>query len=328
MPDIQKTPDFHFHAYSEGLLWASKGNRILASHDGEERFFVYMAVPAGWGKARCGLLNRLMRWGIHQVVPLTKDDLLVVVKGKLLFVRHEKISHERLLERGSRPLRTGICVTPDGSIIYGDYWANPRRETVRLYLSRDRGRTWDILWQSGQSSTRHIHLVQPVEGAPDDIYFSTGDYGPEPALYRMNIRTRQLRRIGGGSQVWRMLALLQVGRQLVWGSDCEYEQNYIYRFDLNKDKLIRLQKLPGPAYYAVQDRRGNYYLATTVENRNRHRACILNSTDGTVWHPLRCFQKDIWPPRYFGYGTIEFIRGQENLDTLWINLRGLKEIRK
>jgi hypothetical protein len=287
-----------------------------------------MAVPAGWAKARFRLLNRLMRQGIHQVIPLTEDDLLVVVKGKLLFVRDKKINHERLLARGSRPLRTGICVTPGGSIIYGDYWPNPHREAVKLYLSRDMGRTWDILWQSGQSSARHIHLVQTVEGAADEIYFSTGDYGPEPALFRMNIRTRKLRRIGGGSQAWRMLALLQVERQLVWGSDCEYEQNYIYRFDLGRDELTRLQELPGPAYYAVRDKKGDCYLATTVENRNRHRACILNSNDGTVWHPLRCFQKDIWPPRYFGYGIIEFIRGQEHLDDVWINLRGLKESKR
>ncbi len=287
-----------------------------------------MAVPAGWGKARFRLLNRLMRHGIHQVIPLTEDDLLVVVKGKLLFVRDKKINHERLLERGSRPLRTGICRTPGGSIIYGEYWPNPHREAVKLYLSRDKGRTWDVLWQSEQSSARHIHLVQPVEGAQDEIYFSTGDYGPEPALFRMNIRTRKLRRIGGGGQAWRMLALLQVERQLVWGSDCEYEQNFIYRFDLDRDELTRLQELPGPAYYAVRDKKGNCYLATTVENRNRHRACILNSSDGTVWHPLGCFQKDIWPPRYFGYGIIEFIRGQEHLDDVWINLRGLKEIRR
>lgn len=325
---IRINREFDAHACRYGSLWAARGDRIFFSKDGGNSFSRYLTVPAGWLKARSKLLNRLLRQGIHHLLPISAEEILVVVKRKFWIVRQGALHRGHRLQYGSRPLRSGICITPERSIIYGDYWSNPRRLPVRLHISRDGGSTWDILWQSQPGAARHIHLVCPVDDAADEIYFSTGDYGPEPALYRLNIRNGKVLRIGGGSQSWRMLGLLQKGHRLIWGSDCEYEQNYVYQYDLHKSKLTRLQDLPGPAYYVAEDKNGFYYLATTVEHRRRHRACILGSRDSTRWHILACYKKDKWPPRYFGYGIIEFIEGQEYLEDLWVNLRGLKCLKK
>ncbi len=139
----------------------------------------------------------------------------------------------------------------------------------------------------------------------------------------MNIESGAINKIGGGSQAWRAVSLLQTDGCLIWGSDSEDEQNYIYRYDLSKKKLTKLFLIPGPAYYSTIDKKSIFYIGTTVEDRGRHKACIYRSVDGTQWEQLRYFRKDIWHSKYFGYGTVEFITGQNNLEKLFINKKGL-----
>jgi hypothetical protein len=194
---------------------------------------------------------------------------------------------------------------------------------VRLYISTNGGLDWEIIWQSEKGQARHIHLVQPVEGSPNQIYFSTGDRDNEAALHRLHLRDRSVQTIGGGTQSWRMVSLVQHRDTLIWGSDCEYQQNHIYRFHLTTRHLEPIQTIPGPSYYSTRDRRGRIYIATTVEDRRRHQAIILSSTDGRSWDLVRTFQKDIWPPKLFGYGVVEFIDGQEKIEHLLYNLKGL-----
>ena len=248
---------------------------------------------------------------------------MAVLKGRFLFLENGAITHTRKICKGSRPLRSGVCILPGNTIIYGDYWANPQREPVRLYISQDGGLNWDVLWQSSEGHARHIHLVQPVAGSPHDIYFSTGDRDSEAGLYRLHLPDRSAKKIGGGSQAWRMVDVIQYEDRLIWGSDCEYEQNHIYRFDIGTQQLERLQAIPGPAYYCARDARGRFYIATTVEDPERHKAVILGSDDGKSYHIAITFKKDRWPPKLFGYGVVEFIAGQEKIDRLLYNRKGL-----
>ena len=312
-----------FHAFQDGTLWASRRNEILKGTDPGGHFATYAKLPGMPFNLCIPLLNRLTRHAIHHILPLSGRSLMVVTKGRLLFLQNGAVTHTRTITRGSRPLRSGICVLPDNSIICGDYWGNPDREPVRLYISTNQGIDWDILWQSERGQTRHIHLVQPVEGYPDHIYFSTGDRDNEAALYRLHLRDRTAQTIGGGAQSWRMVSLVQHRDTLIWGSDCQYQQNHIYRFNLTTRQLEPVQTIPGPAYYSTRDRRGRLYIATTVEDRRRHQAIILSSTDGRSWDVVRTFQKDIWPPKLFGYGVVEFIEGQEKIEHLLYNLKGL-----
>ncbi len=273
------------------------------------------------------LLERLLRKETHNVLPISTHRYVVVIKHYILTLENGKIIHEHRINFGSRPIQRGICVLPDNSIIYGDYWSNPDRIPVNLYISRDEGKSWQTLWTSKKEFARHIHFVKPVKNEDRKIYFGTGDYNHEPGIYKMNIDTKKVTPIGEGNQKLRAVDIIQKDNQLIWGTDCEYDQNFIYSYHLNTKQITKLAPIDGPAYYTAVNKKGDMFIGTTIEDRKKHRACIYQSTDGIGWKIYKEFKKDIWSTKYFGYGVIEFIHGQENLNKLYYNLKGLKEIK-
>lgn len=68
------------------------------------------------------------------------------------------------------------------------------------------------------------------------------------------------------------------------------------------------------------------FIGTTIEDRKIHKAVIYKSTDGNYWRPLKTFRKDMFPEVLFGFGTIEFIGGQDKLETLFHNAIGLLDL--
>lgn len=311
------------HAFHSGVLWASQGHRILHQESPDTGFTPYAGIPTSFPGDLLPPLNRLLRRGVHHILPLSSRRIVVVAKGQLLFMEDRNITHAHTIARGSRPLRSGICVLPGETVIYGDYWGNPDRQPVEMHISQDGGKHWDTLWRSNAGEARHIHLIQPVLGCPEKIYFSTGDRDHEANLFTLDLSTGSVEKIGGGSQDWRMVSLLQTEGAIIWGSDCEYGQNHIYRFDLKTGQLEQLHDIPAPAYYSTRDSRGRFYIATTVEDRRRHQAAIFTSDNGLRWSVFRTFKKDLWPAKLFGYGMVEFIDGQEKIDSLLYNLKGL-----
>lgn len=273
------------------------------------------------------ILNRLIRQGIHNVLLLNDDKTILVIKHWILIIENGKIINKHRIPKGSRPTRCGICILPDKSIIYADYWSNPGCIPVNLYISKDLGESWQILWTSKENFARHIHFVCPVVNSSKYIYFGTGDYGAEPGIYKMNVDTKKIITIGKGTQKWRAVSVLQRDNKLIWGTDCEYDKNYIYSLGLDSNEIIKLAELPGPAYYSTIDKNDVMYIGTTIEDRKNHRACILKSINGKEWVIHKEFKKDIWHSKYFGYGIIEFVHGQENHEQLFYNLVGLKEIK-
>lgn len=314
----------YYHCFRNNYFYLSSNNKILKRTKSKKQF-QNIANLQPVIKIKNNLLQRLLRIGIHKVIPL-ENRLIVVIKKNVLTIENGIIINTHKIEYGSRPIHKGMCILPDKSIIYGDYWSNSERNPVNLYISRDYGESWQTLWQSEPGFARHIHFVVPVVNNPDEIYFGTGDYNNEPGIYKLNIKTKKIETIGRGAQKFRAVDLIQKDNKLIWGTDCEYDENYIYDYDLFTKQLTRLEKIEAPAYYSTVNKMGQLFIGTTIENRNKHRAIIYQSENGKYWKIYKEFKKDIWSSKYFGYGVIEFMEGQENLDELYYNLKGLKEI--
>ena len=318
---------FHIHHWDESRFWASRGCRILVSDAAGNDFQEWGRVSrhrAGGGNG----WRRFSRRRIHDVIGLRDDHALVVVRHHILVYAQGKLLWDHRVPNGSRPLPSGICVLGDGRILYGEYGPNPERKPVHLYLSENGGRNWDAIWASEPGMVRHIHMIRPVPGNGAEVYVATGDFGVEPGLFRLDVDTGQVDRLGGGSQPWRMLGLIALPGRLIWGSDCESGDNHI--FELRDGERIprKIHQLPGPAYGACRDRSGGIHISTAVEKPGSHRACIFSSGDGDNWRMRQCFQKDLLPPYLFGYGIASFVRGQQHLERLHVNLRGLRRPRR
>ena len=316
-----------YHHWDGERLWASRGRHILTAGRTGEILGTWGRIDpfqAGFGAA----WRRLSRRRIHLVLHLGGDRVLVVLRRLLVIMDSGKRLYEHRPALGSQPLRKGICRLGDGRVLYGEYGPNPERDPVKVMISEDRGATWRVLWRSAPGRVRHIHMVQPAHDLPGHVYVATGDYGEEPLLMLLNAGNGEQREIGGGGQEWRMLALVQDGERLIWGSDNDRGENHIYEWRAGDPNPRPLHPLPGPAYDACRDSRGRLAVATAVEDRRKHRACILIARKGMDWETWRCFRKDPLPGRLFGYGVADFPQGQEELPQFMINRRGLLQGRR
>jgi hypothetical protein len=262
---------------------------------------------------------RLLRLGVHNI--FISGEYTVVVKKAKIVINKKKNKHIIKIDNGSRPLRQGIIIHND-KLYYGDYFGNKNREIVHLYEV-------DLITFRKKKlinfpRIRHIHFVQVNFENTDELFIGTGDENIESNFYKYNLKKNKLSIIGGGNQTWRAVSLIQKGNLLIWGSDSPYQENYIFYYNIEKKTLSKVLKIDGPAYYSTHDKAGSYYIATTIENKNIHRAKIYKSNDLISWNEIAEFEKDFLHPKLFGYGVIEFINGQEYLNNLYINLRGLK----
>lgn len=306
-----------YHYANENVLIYSSGNRLyIQEGESTTSLLVKEVLPDS-----LSLIRRMLRSDIHNAI-MCKDTLIVVVRGKLLFYRSGKPVGQLLIIRGKRPLRDGIvCFGND--LFYGDYWMNPQRDKANIYRVDLLTLKQEIFFSFDR--VQHIHFVQKDHLFVESLLIGTGDRNNECGIYRLDTRSGEIETLLEGSQKYRLVSVIQVKEYLIWGTDAPNEDNYIYRFDRKNKVLKRLQKIGGPAYYSALTKKGYMYIATTIEQRGRHQAIIYESKDkGLTWNEYEKFQKDIWHCRYFGYGIIEFISGQEYCDKLFFNKIGLK----
>ena len=308
-----------FHCVNHNRLIYSKDNHIYFNDKPKNILKIKDALPDIFS-----LLKRLLRNGIHAVKKYN-NTLIVIVKGKIILFRDNKLLKEIEIERGSRPLRDGIACL-ENKMYYGDYWSNAQRETVNIYQVDLQTFQKEIFYTF--THVRHIHFIQPDKKNQDVLIVGTGDSDSESGIYALNVKTKEFSTIAEGSQAFRAVSILQENNHFFWGSDDPDSENYIFQLNRNTQELRQICEIDGPAYYSAKNKQGDMFIATTIEDRKRHKAIIYRSSDeGQSWSVYREFKKDIWSSKYFGYGVVEFIDGQEYSEELFYNLIGLREMK-
>lgn len=309
-----------YHFYKEDTLFASKGRKVIKSSDNGRTWNKIFTVKPLSFLSYNQLFNRLTRNGIHHVIPLNKEIIVVLIKKRFLIYRNGKLINSIPVIKGSRPLRQSV-LAKNNYLYFGDYWGNPNREIVNIYCVDIISGKIDI--ELSLPNTRHVHFIQEDKVEPFKFFIGTGDRDEECIFYHYNLNNKEYEVIGGGDQRWRAVSIVQKDNYIYWGTDCPYKQNYIFRYDRLERKIEKVRKIAGPAYYSCINKLGNLYIGTTIENRYEHKAVIYKSKDGSNWHDIQEWKKDIFHEKLFGYGQIEFIQGQENLEELFVNIIGL-----
>ena len=305
------------HCVKENKIVSSIGNLIQIGEQKGNTFSIDGVLSDNYS-----LIKRLIRNDIH-AVKCFDGYFIVVVKGSIYIFKNKQKTAEIRIDKGSRPLRDGIAII-DNHMYYGDYWGNPDREAVNLYRVDLTTLDKEIFYRF--ETARHIHFVQKDTSTTDCLLVGTGDSDEESGIYQLNTKTKELVVLGAGSQKFRAVSMLQVDTMLFWGSDDPDGDNHIYSLDRLTNNLKQICAIEGPAYYSTINKLGHLFMATTIEDRNRHKAIIYRSVDnGLTWETFKQFKKDIWHVKYFGYGIVEFVDGQEEYEELMYNLIGLKE---
>lgn len=313
--------DYRVEAYDGQYFWYSKKNNIYKNKFINKVDFVelYITVSNKYIKYFFPIINRLLRTGIHNILP-TKYGCIVVSKGKLLIYRDTTLDKVIEIPRGSRPLRNGIIVK-ENILFFGDYWGNKEREAANVYRVDLNTYKIEVILSL---KSRHIHFVTFAKEM-NLLIIGTGDEDIESKMLFFNYETKEQKIIGQGSQKYRAVSVIQQGDFLIWGTDAPDEQNYIYSYNCKTEELKMLQKISGPAYYSTVTSNGEMYIGTTIEDKARHKAILYKSNNMYDWNEVKEFKKDFLDEKYFGYGLIEFMHGQDQVEKLHYNLVNLYE---
>lgn len=277
------------------------------------------------------LTRQLLRVGLHHLLPLKNGNILVTAKRKTYILSPEgKVLHVFTGYQGNKPVHQGVCVTPDGTVFFGEYILNPKRDMkVNLYRSIDNGASFQIVKTFAPGDIRHIHFIKWDE-YEQCLWMGTGDYGEnnhECRLYRSDDGGDSWKLIGQGSQDWRAIGLCFTEDSILWGTDagsCPDTVHFI-RYNRKTSKIAVVDDFEGPCHGCASYKDGRTFFSTGVEggeNEVDNFARLKEYKDGKIVNHWK-LKKDIWP-LILQYGVMRFPLGTDQCNKVVFTTMGLK----
>lgn len=296
----------------------------------EYRTAIKVGTLIGWKYSvfsHVSLVKRLFRAETTGMYNTPSGNRLVVAKNglflKTLGCRDFKNCFS--IPRGSKPLN--ICICPSGNLFFGEYFQNMGKQAVNIYCSEDNGQTWFITYTFAEGNINHIHGLF-FDKYTNRIWVATGDRENECIIGYTEDEFKTCVEVFRGGQEYRTCQLFFYKDFIVFGTDTQYQQNVIKKFDRQTLEITELQKVQGSVIKGGQV--GNVaFISTTVEpskvNTDKW-AHLWVTKDGLHWEEKYKAKKDWLPATLFQFGTFEFPQyyGIEKLERLYFSGRALK----
>lgn len=305
----------------EGLIVSRDGSLyFLGTTNKSLKEFVSLPCVISGNSSLSNILARLLRSGVHHVLPLSDGTLIVVTGRKFIKIDLESGNIQKVfsIQRGARPLF--LCSPDNKNIFWGEYFGNAGRGEIHIYSSTNFGSTFNTAYTFPRNTIRHVHGIfhDPYDGG---LWATTGDTDGECGIWASQDGFRTIEKVAGNNQQTRALQLLFTKRYVYFGSDAPEEKNHIYRIEKNSGSLEKLQSVDNSIFWGckVGD---SLFFSTAVEpskvNDSKH-ACIWGSKNGDEWMQVASFKKDFLSMKYFQYGQILFPAGENNTGSLWFS---------
>ena len=314
-------PRIRVLAWHENDLYASCGYDLLRAIITDDKIHWHKVArfrPPWWRTltAASRLSFRAMRDGFHALAVLPSGHLVAALPGAIATLSpgetEFRISHHVLC--GTRPLH--VTSTPDGKIFWGEYFDNPARNQVHVYVSEDKGATWHVAYTFPAYAIRHIHNIVYDEWR-HCFWILTGDNGAECRILCASCDLKTVDVVLSGSQQARTAALVPTPDAVYFSSDTPHEQNYIYCLD-SRGRVTQIAPLPSSSIYGCRVSDAIFF-STMIEpsrtNPPRH-VHLFGSLNGLYWQNLMCWKKDRWPMKFFQYGNTFLPDGRNATDLL------------
>ena len=271
------------------------------------------------------LIRRFFRVEVTALYSLNNGEHIAVCKKGLFLQKQGSKTFVKCfaMPRGSKPLN--LCFAPSGNIYFGEYFQNIEKQAVNIYCSEDNANTWHIAYTFEAGNINHIHGLF-FDKYTNRIWVATGDRENECIIGYTEDEFKSFIEVFRGGQEYRTCQLFFYKDFIVFGTDTQYEQNVIKKFDRRTLEITELQKVQGSVIKGGQV--GDVaFISTTVEpskvNTDRY-AHLWVTKDGLHWDERYKAKKDRWP-FIFQFGTFEFPQyNVEKLDRLYFSGRALK----
>lgn len=276
--------------------------------------------------SRFALTRRFFRAEITGIYALEGGDSLAVAKkGLFLQEKGGRVFRKCFaLPRGSKPLN--LCIAPSGKIFFGEYFQNMEKRAVHIYCSEDNARTWHIAYTFPEGNINHIHGLFP-DPYTQRIWVATGDRENECIIGYTEDEFKSFVEVFRGGQEYRTCQLFFYKDFIVFGTDTQYRQNVLKKFDRRTLEITELQKVQGSVVKGGQVG-GVSFISTTVEPSEVNKdpfSHLWVTKDGLHWEEKYKAKKDRLPFK-LQFGTFEFpkYQGIDRLERLWFSGRALK----
>jgi hypothetical protein len=277
------------HYFEDGVLWATRGNHLVCSHDLGGSFVEVARLVDGAGRAfsRVRAIDRFAHITPFALVPF--GDGAVAFAGRGLSRWHRGADRFQPLEGpiDFRPMRRGVCAATDGALYVGEYRDNggEHRTSPRaaVHIWRFDGSHWTTAWRFPEDTVRHVHAVIEHPVRSGTFFVCTGDTDAESVIWITTDGFTTLTPWRTGGQQTRTCDLVFLDGSLVWGIDSPLETSGICRVDGLEGSVQRLCDTPGPIYYGARNEAGHLWFGTSVEpgpSVVTDRVHLYASTDG------------------------------------------------
>ncbi len=316
--------------------WAEKSNfylslrnEIYQSENLKPPFKKIATVDAPLWKtaaANFRLAQRLLRFQVSNIIPLSNKDLFITFDKSVGIVRDGKYQTLKGLIRPCRVLRAACAIDANGDIYFGEYLANAERGEMRIYKYSSGNDALEIAHTFPPNSIRHIHGVY-FDKFSDSLFCLTGDDDDECRIIRSNDGFQTTEIIGQGDETWRAVSILFDENNFFYGMDAEFRANLIYKVDRKTRERKSLGEVNGTVFYSKKIGT-DLFFTTTAENapsQTENVAALWHIDENDRCEKIASFKKDFWHTSLFQFGTIHFPYFS-NLDgELYFHLVGVEE---
>ena len=297
------------HISSNAIYW-SKGPQVLISDTIDGPTQRLARIPRPFLRrllATTRLGRRLARETFYNIIPLRDGSLFYTYANEIGFIDpNGGVRQIGGRTRAHRVLRGGVCILPDDSIVFGEYFDNPERAPVRLYRVRPGEMAVREVYRFPSGTVRHVHSVRwdPISRR---AIVSTGDLESECHIFAFDPNFTDFQTLGEGSENWRTISP-QFGIEAIYfGTDAQFSQNCLLRYDRASGKLTELAQVNGPVFYSAP-LPGGWIFATTAElclSQTSPEAILyyIDAANETV-SIVASFTKDRLSTRYFQFGIL------------------------
>ena len=306
-----KVLDFEMvHWADDKLFIGHKANKITYIKDGLKRLIDIPTDGLGWKILFMPIRKARRALRLDKTIIYPCNIGFIAIRNNLIYVYDEKsnkwfLSETRLNCRN--PMYNAV-LNVEGNLYIGEY-GNPNGIGKRILMSCDNGFSWKCLYQFRPDEIRHIHALLWDE-YEHKIWIFTGDFNPEPQVFRADKDFLHLDRVGGGTQYWRSCHAVFSKDYVDWVMDSPLEEVRHIRLVRSSGEIIIGESFAGPVWYAR--RYGSFYYASSVQeigpshfDKNLH---LYKSSDFKNWCDIKTFKYDGWPKGYFRYGVLTATR--------------------
>lgn len=330
---LRTCPGRALYAQADGTFYMGQAYGVFSTNDDGASWSPVFRMPrpiTGRLTEVSRIACRLFRHEVRALVELPTGGWVAAARGGVFWAdRDNTTARPSLVDGGKEQARTPMSLTlgPNGRVLWGEYWANRRCRQVRVYVSDDDGRSFEVAYTFKPGEIRHIHNL--LYDDRNNVYWVlAGDHGDEPGIGRLSADCKSFDWLVKGKQVHRAVCPFDMGDHLVYGTDTEMEPNAAIRLDKATGQIERLVELDGSCIYACRFGR-LHAMTTSVEpspvNTSRH-ASLWVSYDAERWTRVYRAKKDLWNATCFQFGSIVLPRGSSDRETMLLSGQALEGI--